>query len=159
MVWYFFPFSWVTLVSCKTVININYLVFHCILWCYQRHHKKYYKQESPPAWTQEACRPQRIKYSICCPIPGRVGTLVGGWIPWGTPPLPIGTWGGRYLGVPHRDLAGGRYLGGPPVRTFPRGWVPWPGVRYLGVSPSTPGCQQTDTCENSTLPSYHVRGR
>ena len=25
------------------------------------------KQENPPAWTQEAYRPQRIKYSICYP--------------------------------------------------------------------------------------------
>ena len=39
-------------------------------------------QESPPAWTQEAYRPQRIKYSICCPIPGGWG----GEVPWGTPP-------------------------------------------------------------------------
>ena len=31
------------------------------------------KQESPPAWTQEAYRLSHIKYSISCPIPG--GTL------------------------------------------------------------------------------------
>ena len=97
---------------------------------------------------------------------------------------PVSTWpGGRYLGVPpHQDLAGGgggvRYLGWgglvpwgtpSPIRT-------WPGGRYLGVPPSPPirtwpggvgtlgypfppGCGQTDTCENSTLPSYYVRGR
>ena len=57
---------------------------------------------------------------------------------------PIGTWlGGRYLGqgvgtlgYPNQDLAGGRYLGIPPLP-----------------------CGQTDTCENSTSPSYYVRGR
>ena len=55
------------------------------------------KQDSPPAWTQEAYRPPLIKYSVCCPVPGA-----------GVPPnSPILTWlggtpGGRPLlaGVP-----------------------------------------------------------
>ena len=46
------------------------------------------EQQSPPAWTQEAYRPPRSKYSICCPIPG------------GRYPIP-----GR--GVPHPSLAEG----------------------------------------------------
>ena len=46
-----------------------------------------FKQDSPPAWTQEAYRPQHIKYSICYPR-------------WGTPPPARsdgggGTWGGE----------------------------------------------------------------
>ena len=31
------------------------------------------KQESPPAWTQETCRPPRSKYSLCCSICGGGG--------------------------------------------------------------------------------------
>ena len=38
-----------------------------------QHDKGYserFQQESPPAWTQETYRPRRIKFSICCPVPG-----------------------------------------------------------------------------------------
>ena len=58
---------------------------------------KRYRQESPPAWTQEPYRPRRIKYSICFPKwgypnspPPAGGTprpgLTGGYLRWGTPP-------------------------------------------------------------------------
>ena len=66
----------------------------------------YSSQKSPPAWTQEAYRPLRSKYSLCCPISGGKGTPVltggrGGWYPslargvpqsWpgGTPSLAMG---------------------------------------------------------------------
>ena len=40
------------------------------------------EQESPPVWTQEAYRPRRIKYSICCSVPGVGGIPCGGGPPW-----------------------------------------------------------------------------
>ena len=43
------------------------------------------KQESPPAWTQEAYHPPRRKYSLCCSV----------------------SEGGGGEGIPHPDLAGG----------------------------------------------------
>ena len=55
------------------------------------------KQESPPAWTQEAYRPPCSKYSLCCPnlIPPGQGTPPSHGTPWpgyppcqGTPPPP-----------------------------------------------------------------------
>ena len=82
-----------------------------------------FKQDSPPAWTQEACRPPRSKYSICCPIPGRgtpswpgggsIPSLAGGnpfW-DWGTPQrdlgpvtgVPIGRYLGLVAGVPRNQ--------------------------------------------------------
>ena len=43
--------------------------------------RPYAKQESPPAWTQEAYRPPCSKYSLCCP----------NWVPpgQGTPPARV----------------------------------------------------------------------
>ena len=35
-------------------------------WCKDK--QIYVRQESPPAWTQEAYRPPCSKYSLCCPI-------------------------------------------------------------------------------------------
>ena len=69
-----------------------------------------WKQESPPAWTQEAYRPPCSK------------SLAGGYLPWGTlfPP----TWPGR--GVPTL-----RY-------PLPRPDLAW-GVPTLGYPPSGPG--------------------
>ena len=78
--------------------------------------------------------------------------LARGVVPWpgsrylGVPPPPIGTWPGRYLG-------GGRYLGVPPHQNLARP------VGTLGTPSTLSPCGQTDTCENSTLPSYKVRGR
>ena len=60
-------------------------------------------------------------------------------------------------------------VGYPPgqvwLGVYPR-WCTPPGWTCLRVPPAGPGwgtlpsrCGQTDTCENSTLPSYYVRGR
>ena len=47
--------------------------------------KIYTGQESPPVWTQEAYRPLRSNYSICCPIPGGTPSLARGLPPPGEP--------------------------------------------------------------------------
>ena len=82
-------------------------LFYCIM-----------ELESPPAWTQEAYRLQRIKYSICCPVLGGGGvpparrvhpgpdlaggtpSLLGSTSPvrpgWGTPPPPPSDLDGLY---------------------------------------------------------------
>ena len=76
-------------------------------------------------------------------------SIMGWYLPWGTPP-PSWPWAQGYLldgmvptlGYPqkgHPDLVGGY----PPCHGV---WGP-------------PGCGQTDTCENSTFPSYYVSGR
>ena len=83
----------------------------------------FFKQESPPVWTQEPYRPRRIKYSICCPVWGRGGYPIpaGGSPSWVTPILtepggyPIPAGGYPILGTP------------PPVLT------------WLGGTPSLPG--------------------
>ena len=88
---------------------------------------------------QEAYRPQRNKYSTCCPILrggtylGWGGTYLGiplaeGYLPW---------LGGTYLGRGVPTLAGGTYLGVPPVLTWPEG-------TYLGwVVPTLAGGRGT----------------
>ena len=89
------------------------------------------KQESPPAWTQEAYRPLCSKSARSW-----VPTLDGGkYLPWGTPslgqedtdlgvPLPwpgwgiyLG-WGYLYWGTPILTWQGGTYLGWG-------GYLPW----------------------------------
>ena len=55
------------------------------------------QQESPPAWTQEAYRPLRSKYSFCCPT----------WGGGGTQSDDRGVPHPRKGGTPHPDLAGG----------------------------------------------------
>ena len=119
------------------------------------------KQESPPAWTQEAYRPPCSK----CSEGGGVPTLDGGgYLPWtGKGYLPW-TGKGTYLWQEGRAtyLGQGRgtylWLGGVPTLDRARGtYLGWGGT-YLGLSPPT-GCGQTDTCENSTFSSYYVRGR
>ena len=93
--------------------------------------KTIFKQESPPAWTQEAYRLPCSEYSFCCPtrVPPRGGTWPGyppggsgyprgvpDWVPPWVPP-----WG--YLtGYPPR---GGTWPGYPPpggVQVPPGGW-------------------------------------
>ena len=85
--------------------------------------KTFQKQESPPAWTQEAYRPRCSKYSLCCPnwvppppqpgYPPSQGTLPGqGTPPAGSPPSQ-GTPPARV--PPQLDLAG--Y---PPSQGTPR---------------------------------------
>ena len=84
-----------------------------------------------------------------------VPTLDGGegWgvdLPWMGGGIPT-------LGYPHADLARGE---GVPTLDGGGGYLPWMGggVPTLGY-PLPPGCEKTDTCENSTFPSYNVRGR
>ena len=90
------------------------------------------QQESPPAWTQEAYRHQRIKYSICCSILGE-GTYLGrGYLPWDTPPPPDLA-GGTYLGWE------GTYLGIPPILSRPGVPTLARGIPTLGYPPSGPG--------------------
>ena len=118
-----------------------------------------YKQESPPARSEEAYRPLCSKslggggYLIW--LGGGVPTLASGgylsqystWgysiLPWGTPIL---IWPGGYLpwgtpiliwpgGLP--TLAGaGTHLGVLPILTWPGIYLPGPGGTYLGVAPS-----------------------
>ena len=80
------------------------------------------KQESPPAWTQEAYRPPRGKHTLCCSGGGRGGTYSGGgYLPW---------LGGTYPGGGYLPWWGGgtypRWEG-----TYPRWGVPTLGGGYL----------------------------
>ena len=84
-----------------------------------------------------------------------------GYLPWPRGYIP---WlGGTYLGWGgYLPWLGGTYHG-QGVPTLAGGGVPtlaWGGgVTYLGQYGIPPRCGQTDTCENSTFPSYYVRGR
>ena len=93
-------------------------------------------QQSPPAWIHEAYRPQRIKYSISCPILG--DTIPG----WGTADLAT---------VPPPPPRSGRIppsrpgRGNLPIQTWP--WYP-PNPDLAGIPPPDlagvpPGCGQT----------------
>ena len=87
------------------------------------------QQESPPAWTQEAYRPRRIKYSICFPkwgTPSRSNW--GRGIQGGVPP-------GR--GFPQPGLMGGTQGRVPPPARVPPGQVRWGYLRQ-----GTPGQAQ-----------------
>ena len=95
------------------------------------------QQDSPPAWTQEAYRPQRISYSIRFPIRGGGGRsptlaegylhwLGGGYLPWDTP-LSWPGQGGTYLG-----------WGVPTLGYIPSSW-PDQGCTYLGQGVPTLG--------------------
>ena len=94
------------------------------------------KQENPPAWTQEAYRPRRIKYSICCPVRGGTPSQV-------TPPPPVLTWPGGYpiSGTPRPDLVGVYPISGIPLLSWPSWGVPHPcqGVPHLRYAPVGPG--------------------
>ena len=117
----------------------------------------HWKQET---WAQEA---YRQLYSKCS---GEGTYLVQGDVPTlGYPLPPVLTWpGGVSLGYPppswpgHPPGRGGRwYL---PTLEGGRGIYLGQGVPTLPRVPlPPPRCEQTDTCENSTLPSYYVRGR
>ena len=74
----------------------------------------FYKQESPPAWTQEAYRPLCSKYSLCCPnwVPPRGGTRTP---PGGVPGPPKGVPGQVPPGGGYPDPPrGGTQSGTPP---------------------------------------------
>ena len=95
------------------------------------------KQESPPAWTQEAYRPPCSEYSFCCPtwVPPPGGYPVR-YPPGGgtrTPPVRYPPWGGTRtpLGVPGQVPPQGGYPDPPGVP----GQVPPPG----GVPGHPPG--------------------
>ena len=109
--------------------------------------KDYMRQESPPAWTQEAYRPPRSKYTLCC-------SCWGGGVPWaGTPP----SGGVPRAGAPCWGVTLGRcpllggyprqaplLLGGTPGRhPLPGGTpggCPLPGP-WMGYPPPGPGIQ------------------
>ena len=89
--------------------------------------------KSPPAWTQKGYRPPRIKYSICCPIPGGTPflgrgypSLDGGYAIQGTPCPDLAG------GTPCPDLAGGTPFldGGYPILGALI-WT-WPGYPLSG---------------------------
>ena len=114
-------------------------------------------QQESSAWTQEAYRPRRIKYSICYPrwIPPSRGTprplLTGGYLRWGTPQQ-----GYTLTGVPPaRSDRGLPKVGYPLSRSYPppsRG-TPQPGPGWstpLGVDRQND--RRTDTCQNITFP-------
>ena len=121
--------------------------------------KNFFPQESPPAWTQEAYRPRRIKYSICCPVLGGGGRggcypITVGYPSSSTPSLPgvtppqvppiRGTFLSDLAGVtpPLSDLAGvpppplhWTWPAYPPVWTWP-GYPPPPWSDLARVPPS-----------------------
>ena len=76
--------------------------------------KQMKKQDSPPAWTQEAYRPPGGKHTLFYPRWGG-GTYPGGRVPT----LVGGTYSGR----------GGTYPGGG-VPTLVGGYLPWLGGTY-----------------------------
>ena len=103
------------------------------------------RQESPPAWTQEAYRPPCSEYSFCCPtwVPPRGGTRTPpGGVPSqvpprggtqtpqggtqsGTPPGGKGYWSGTPPGG-YPDPLGGTQSGTPPGG-YPVRYPPWGG--------------------------------
>ena len=93
--------------------------------------KTFAQQESRPAWTQEAYRPRRIKYSICFPK-------------WGTPRqgYPSARSDGGYLrrGTPQLGLMGGTWGGVAPSRGYPPSQVWW-GVPKVGPPHQGYPCQ------------------
>ena len=83
------------------------------------------KQESPPAWTQEAYRPQRIKYSISFP---RWGTLPSNCTPsqaW---------WGVPEVGYPQAEVPPSQVWWG-----YPNWSTPWQGYPPARSDESTQG--------------------
>ena len=98
------------------------------------------KQESPPAWTQEAYRPRRIKYySVGWGNPHRVPGGTRGGVPppgqvwWRGGVYP--RWGTPHQGIPRPGLTGGvSEVGYPPAWT----WLGYPPTwTWLGYPPST----------------------
>ena len=87
-------------------------MFVLSLFCYSKNVTAKWslsKQDSPPAWTQEAYRPLCGKHTLCYPRWGGVPTLVGGgtYSGGGVPTL-VG--GGTYPGGGVPTLVGGYLL-------------------------------------------------
>ena len=130
------------------------------------------KQESPPAWTQEAYRPPCSEYSFCCPTrvppPGGggggvpdLGTPPGGVPDPGTPPPRGG--GGTWPGYPPLPPGGGGGVPDPGTPPPPPGGgggtgpgypPPPPGGGGYPDPPSPPRCGQTNKVK--LLPSRHT---
>ena len=125
---------------------------------------KSFYQESPPEWTQEAYRPPRSKYSLCCCLPGKGGGgvyLHPAW-PRGGGGLSPSVTGGTYI-QPDRGTTPSNLMGVPPVGldgVLPpppyRDGIPLPSSP-IGLDGATPcpvmgylPCLQTDSCENIT---------
>ena len=95
-------------------------MFHCKEAKHNLNLKFGYKQESPPAWTQEAYHPPCSEYSFCCPN-------------WVLPPLLTWPGGVPYLGTPQQGTPS---QGTPPARVPPSRVPLLPGYR---VPPAGPG--------------------
>ena len=85
------------------------------------------KQESPPAWTQEAYRPPCSDY-FCCPNWAPPRPDLAGGVPW---------WGGGipWQGTPHPDRARGGTLLLPPRQGTPQQGTPHPWLDLAGYPP------------------------
>ena len=137
-----------------------------------------WQQESPPAWTQEAYRPPRNKYTLCCSCLGgggvpRVGTpLLGGyprWAPpcWGVPQVGTPAEGGYPRQVPpcwggtpgRRPLPGGTLGGAPTISWmgYPLiSWMGYPLISWMGYPPTM---SWTPHHELDGVPPHHELDR
>ena len=140
------------------------------------HISKHWQQKSPPAWTQEAYRPRRIKYhprwgtppirvpSVRVPPwPGLMGSTQGGVLPLlGYPPARSDGEGGTQgrvppSGYPRPGLTGGYLRWGTPIRESPSEvWqgVPEVGYPLLGYPPAGPGWSNSPPPPGWTQPGY-----
>ena len=117
------------------------------------------KQESPPAWTQEAYRPPCSKYSICCPnwVPPLAGYPPPGY------PLSWPGWGGTWPGYPPAGYPLPGYLPArvPPLagpgRVPPPVVAPWHSgkcCKALWDMGTPPRCGETNKVK--LLPSHRT---
>ena len=154
------------------------------LWIQLGINHQHIKQESPPAWTQEAYRPPRNKYMLCCSCWGGTPggrppclTLGGhppaGGVPWAGTPLPRVPWAGAPLvGGEPRWVPPLIWMGYPPTISWTgytpppsagrgtpppsAGWGTTPHHQLDGVPP--PGVDRHTKWKYYLL-SYYVRGR
>ena len=115
------------------------------------------KQESPPAWTQEAYRPPCSKCSLCWwgrgyPIQSRGGYPIQSW--WGgtlgTPT--IQNWLGKY---PIQSWWGGGYPGYPPPSRPGMGHPPPSDLGWGIPPPSDLGCGTPTIIPGMGYPPHH----
>ena len=77
----------------------------------------------------------------------------------GTPLARVPPWGDLTGYPPGQGTPGGGTWLGTPLARVPPAWT-WPTPPPpAGPDPPSSPCGQTNTCENSTFPSYYVRGR